>query len=504
MKTLVVSLAIALAAVSAEAQRRSERTWPKLDPNKKTVCTVTMNSTQEKELFQQYLKEFNFVELTHESTQDWFGAACKQGIKCDVLLFSGHFGGSFFGSEDYKLSLEALEDFSCRKDCDGILKNPKEVFLFGCNTMAGKGQDHRTIEEYVEALMEEGFTRGQAQQTAAFRYSEMGSSFRERMTGVFAGVKKIYGFYSLAPLGEQIAPGLENYLKWVGPYGKHLDTLGDAKNEKLFKSLDGMTLIERPGASLALRDRAPVCVLNNPAEELTTKATWIRDVMNDAKKRLEYAPMINFFLSKMKRDGVSFGPAEKALMDEVAANTEARKAIEGFLAKPNPGLLAMQVSMAGLAYKLGWWDAATFRAGLNRVMGGIFKSDLDREARDTICSLDTELDIPLEILPRRPWGSDTVRAIECMKPADPAIQLALLEMIMSGSGSERRMATAALRAAQPTSMKVLRPLVDLLSSENRGTQRAAAEVIENTKITDPILREKVRKYDPDLLEERRR
>ena len=108
-----------------------------------TVCTVTINSSDERELFRSHLeKDFDFVELTDfaklESKGDWFLHSCKQGIRCDVLVISGHFGGSFFGSSRLRLSLEQLERRSCRSSCDGILRHPKEVFLFGCNTTAGK------------------------------------------------------------------------------------------------------------------------------------------------------------------------------------------------------------------------------------------------------------------------------------------------------------------------------------------------------------------------------
>ena len=127
---------------------------------KPTICTVTINSSEEKEVFQSHLGEdFNFVELTDFATRsvldtgygnipqgpeiynDWFLRACQKGVECDILVISGHFGGSFFGSSGLHLGLTELQSRSCQQACDGILKKPKEVFLFGCNTTAGKDQD---------------------------------------------------------------------------------------------------------------------------------------------------------------------------------------------------------------------------------------------------------------------------------------------------------------------------------------------------------------------------
>src|SRR4051812_8785671 len=71
---------------------------------KLTACTITINSTDERETLKASLNpnDFDFVELTQygddsESGTKWFDSACKAGVKCDVLAVSGHFGGNFFG-----------------------------------------------------------------------------------------------------------------------------------------------------------------------------------------------------------------------------------------------------------------------------------------------------------------------------------------------------------------------------------------------------------------------
>ncbi|MEO8751201.1 MAG: hypothetical protein ABI624_00830, partial [Casimicrobiaceae bacterium] len=75
---------------------------------RKTVCTITVNSPDEKDIFKRYLPpgEFDFVELVERGRPDWLASACRAGVKCDLLLISGHFDG---GTEFYTDRLDARE-----------------------------------------------------------------------------------------------------------------------------------------------------------------------------------------------------------------------------------------------------------------------------------------------------------------------------------------------------------------------------------------------------------
>ena len=61
--------------------------------DKKTVCTITVNSPDEKEIFRRSLPQddFQFVELVERGRPDWLASACRKGVRCDLLLISGHF-----------------------------------------------------------------------------------------------------------------------------------------------------------------------------------------------------------------------------------------------------------------------------------------------------------------------------------------------------------------------------------------------------------------------------
>src|SRR5512141_1934104 len=88
---LVATLAALHAAVAHSAE-------------KSTVCTITVNSSDEKEAFRRHLPadRFEFVELVERGRIDWLESARRKGIRCDVLIISGHYdGGDYAGGNEF-------------------------------------------------------------------------------------------------------------------------------------------------------------------------------------------------------------------------------------------------------------------------------------------------------------------------------------------------------------------------------------------------------------------
>ncbi len=232
-----------------------------------TVCTITANSSNEKNVFRKSLPkgQFEFVELTEAKGESvsWFDNACaqmkQQHRQCDILLVSGHFAGTaFFGHDengetsDKSWSVDEIESHSCSNDCEEIIRAPKEIFLFGCNTLAGKQKDRRTPQQYQEILVREGIPREQATQMAQFRYGPLGESASDRMERIFWGVPHIYGFDSVAPSGKHIQAALARYLKGVGNYGDHLNQVSRlTTNRKLELSLGLYNFDQTQGVSVS-------------------------------------------------------------------------------------------------------------------------------------------------------------------------------------------------------------------------------------------------------------
>jgi len=126
---LIVFLALTGASIEAQAGKR-------------TVCTITVNSADEKETLRQRLPEdeYQFVELVERGRRDWLASACQQGVRCDLLVISGHFdSGTEFYSDRLamreSLAVAEMERASCSESCPGLFSQLKEVYLFGCNTL---------------------------------------------------------------------------------------------------------------------------------------------------------------------------------------------------------------------------------------------------------------------------------------------------------------------------------------------------------------------------------
>ena len=71
------------------------------------VCSITINSDDEIRVFRKHLpqSQFEFVELTQPTSSEavpgeppWFAQTCQSGLRCDVLVVSGHFSDIYAGS----------------------------------------------------------------------------------------------------------------------------------------------------------------------------------------------------------------------------------------------------------------------------------------------------------------------------------------------------------------------------------------------------------------------
>ncbi len=289
----------------------------------KTVCTVTINSNDEEQAFKKNLspKDFKFVELTqfdssqqgwNRSRSQWFKKACDSKIQCDVLLVSAHFGGEFFGSTGFQLMMEPLEQNSCSNTCDGILKNPKEVFLFGCNTLAEKGKDRRTQAEYAQVLLEHGFERTAAETIAETRYGAAGATFKDRMRRVFSNVPHIYGFNSVSPSGAHVKPALDNYFASIPNYSEHLEKMqsATAPNNELAKAMAETAMTQtfgvgaEPGdAGIPFRDR--VCSIYDTRKPLRNRTENIVGLLQSSDRPIFLDTAVTFFnqtLAQIKMD----------------------------------------------------------------------------------------------------------------------------------------------------------------------------------------------------------
>lgn len=189
---------------------------------KQTVCTITVNSADEKEAFRRALpaSNYEFVELVERDRPDWLASACRTAITCDVLVISGHYdGGNEFFSDRLEvrefLPVDELERVSCSDSCPGLFRRLKEVHLFGCNTLNPEPQSSASAE-IVRSLVREGHSLKEAERHLRALNARYGESSRDRMRLVFKDVPVIYGFSSVAPLGPIAASTLNGYFRTNG------------------------------------------------------------------------------------------------------------------------------------------------------------------------------------------------------------------------------------------------------------------------------------------------
>ena len=208
MRRALFSFVVAVCALGAHADEVA----------RETVCTITVNSSDERDVFRKYLPadRYRFVELVEHGRPDWLRSACEQHVSCDVLVVSGHFAGSEFYSSrptvSETLKVDEMERAICSQSCPDVFAHLKEVYLFGCDTLKPEAVKSAT-PELVRAWVHEGRPLAQAERDARMLSERYGESSRDLMRRLFAHVPVIYGFASLAPLGRVSGPMLEHYFQ---------------------------------------------------------------------------------------------------------------------------------------------------------------------------------------------------------------------------------------------------------------------------------------------------
>jgi hypothetical protein len=416
----------------------------------KTVCTMTINSSDEKEAFVKNLsaKDFKFVELTKfddpkqgadRSTSKWFENACQAQVQCDILVVSAHFGGMFFGSSGYHLSMEPLEKNSCSNSCDGILKHPKEVFLFGCNTLAEKNKDHRTQEQYTQILVQDGIGRVQAERIAETRYGAVGSTFKDRMRRVFQGVPHIYGFSSTAPAGSTIRPDLNDYFQKIPDYSIHLQSMNDAseKNEQLLRSLSGTSISESSGVGTIQNDaaipyRQQICATYDTQTSIADRTKIITGMLM-GPDRLIYLNSVVAFLKRYE-EAVQQDKKSQAWMKKIISDKTTMDELDRLRLAPSTSV-ALKLDLLHLDVQLGRRSQQDFEKESISILKNLLHP-LNQGNADLVCSSLRDHGLSLQVSFDDFSGEDlnssaAVYAMGCLSTTDERITSALLPLGMN-------------------------------------------------------------------------
>lgn len=419
----------------------------------KTVCTVTINSSDERAMFIKKLPagDFKFVELTEfdKSAQSydraqskWFENACAAKVQCDILLVSAHFGGFFWGTSQYMLSMEQLEKNSCANTCDGILKKPKEVFLFGCNTLASKDKDHRTQSQYTQVLIEHGMDATLAERVSETRYGSVGSTFEDQMSRAFINVPHIYGFHSTSPSGANIRGSISRYFDMIPNYANHLDKMSDASihNDELDRAMVDSPMAQQSGAATVaskaegLPFRNQICKTYDDKLSIVDRTKVVTNMLR-SKDRMIYLDAVVRFLSQnimMIRQNTW---ANEDLLSihknqDVMTDLDTKK-------KSSESSINLKLDLYDLDVTLGRIQQSEF----NQVALGLLKPELKNltsTKADLVCSQLARRGLRMKVNaddfnPAKISSVPMLFALQCLETEDPRLTTAVVKMIDSPS-----------------------------------------------------------------------
>lgn len=382
-----------------------------------TVCAITINSSNEIEAARNQFSQFGykFVELT-QFGDSWFQESCRRKIQCDMLVISGHFAGIFFGESNKTLSISELEKASCQSECDGILKKPKEVFLFGCNTLASKKQDHRSPEEYRRVLLHDGFSPALAEQVVTFRYSPIGVNFTSRMSHIFRQTPRIYGFNSVSPLGKFTGPMFNNYLTKQGPrdYESYLNQLSPGLNKNMHSAFRSTSFVQTAGREWTDKKVNPLCVLESDDRggDRVSKLEWVRDQMSTGEKDEIITYLNEYFKTQSWRK--KWNSAELQIISDIGQIPGLREQFEKILSQKQVWMRRMQSEILELMYALRMISLQEQKSRSVQLLG-LNKTPFTEADMRYLCGLGVKVNIDPQMIIEENWKNESFRyAMKCL------------------------------------------------------------------------------------------
>jgi hypothetical protein len=505
---------------------------------KQTVCTITVNSDDEREAFRRHLPadRFEFVELVENGRPDWLASACRKRVQCDVLLISGHFddGSEFYSdrldSRD-RLPVAELERAACSAGCSSLFSQLKEVYLFGCNTL-GAGALRIPSGEAVRSLVRAGHTPLGAAAFARELEARHGESNRDRMRVVFKDVPVIYGFASKAPLGARAGPLLERWFR-AGGAADVAQSRGSARLLALFAPVSMQVAAGVHGGDSHAGHRDDVCRFVDDRQSVAERLRFVHALMKREMAEVQmYLDRLDTLTAPLP--GATLSADAAAARAELADDADAQRRF--LVVARDADDLATASRMLDIAQRIGWLSADRRREEFVRVVdararrGAVGAADID-----VICASNVrrELDSAAAALNPRSAYADTAgnaAALACLghperraralraltsddeqdariaqvylryQPVDDVAELRSLTAAvarMSGGGAQVRAldALAALRVADRESLDTLARLYPRARSP--GIQRAIAGVLiraDYRSIADPELVRALREH----------
>ncbi len=459
----------------------------------KTVCTVTINSSDERDMFQRHLPrgDYRFVELVQRGKPDWLAAACQARVSCDALIISGHFDdGSEFYTDRFDdkefLTVHELQRASCSGSCDGLFAQLKEVYLFGCNTLKSTPR-FAASAEIGRSLLRSGVSQADADRVSALLSDRYGQSNRDRLRHVFKDVPLLYGFSSKAPLGRTAGPLLERYFQ-SAPAGEVASGRASATLLNLFGPSSMIAVAGLTNADPHAAFRGDMCSLADDGPTDARKLAFLHGVLQ------RDVTEVRMFLDHLERYAASLSPAQRQLPEVVAAlhavqsDQPTRDRYLAFARDADDA--TVQARMMALAGMIGWLSPAQEQAEFLRMVAArMARGNLSKTEVDLVCATPQARDPALapQLLATglvRPGNTTHAAALACMGSA--AAHAQTLRALTSPQDDDVAIAQIYLRHRQLADVGELRAVtLGIGRMAAGGAQVRALETLARQRLADP-------------------
>jgi hypothetical protein len=337
-----------------------------LDRQKQTICTLTINSSEEKKALIKNLpsSQFQVVELATAGSINDYGSrktaflvdACNNlnvnKVKCDQVIISTHFGNHYWGESGLRFNIDDLEQLSCSDVCSNVLSAPKTKVAFACNMNSDDEMGTRSPEQMRADLIRDGLSSIDADQAVQSVHTAAGMSYRQRHNLIFFGESELIAFNKRAPGGRDMAHLMDRAFK----QGMEWSTQNSNFIQDLNKQKSGLGLISlKTNSNPALRTK--ICKMVDPAVnnngKLMYMAAWLKD-----KNWIQYYPrLVN--LATQKDFFQELNDNGRNAFKTIAQNAEAKKEILTVLQTLRGA--TMKHRWAFVAWKAGWLNDVEFK-----------------------------------------------------------------------------------------------------------------------------------------------
>jgi hypothetical protein len=459
---------------------------------KRTVCTITVNSPDEKETMRRYLpaSQYQFVELVERGRPDWLESACEKQVRCDVLVVSGHFNGHDFFSDQLEareyLPVAELERVACSNACPNLFSQLKEVYLFGCTSLSPESTNSR-VAEIERRMVRAGASRADAERTARMLSDRYEENNREFMRRVFRNVPAIYGFSNVAPLGPVSGRLLGKYFQ----SGQGSVGTGRA-NGRLLSEFSAHSMAVVSGLTDAdprARYRSQVCRFVDDRLTAAQKLRFIHEVLKrDATEARMFFERIEAFLASVDDDARG-DPEYQAALRELAEDAAARdRYLDYARGTDNTGVRARMLTVAGT---VGWLTPDQLREDRVRLIADLLSGGMMSTADlDVACAQnqDHSLDGQLSRLTPAPFTGDRIdraATLACVGSAPDHARM--LSALATGDEQEVRMAEIYFRRRPIDDAREMRSVLAGIARAQRSpeAQVRALDTLSRQHISDP-------------------